>query len=368
MEEKTELPTEKKKEESAKKGQVFISRDFVGFLSLLGIAGFVFTTLSGEDLVFYFDIFSSGFLNLSIEQYTRMVAVTALSIIASIVGVSLFLAIILTMIQTRFHLASEAIRIDFASINPLSGFKEIFSLRSLKDSIKSILFLLMAVFGIMVFVIKNYRAIFSLPNASLDQFISIWRNLLPPLIIYMLIPILVVISFDALAEFFLYIKDLMMSKQEVKQEYKNSEGNPEIKGMRKQLHREMLSEQTKSDIRESKFILANPTHIAIGIFCHTGFMEVPFISLVEKNAKAIAVIKYAEKHNIPVMRNIPLARAIYKTAQPFMLVEHTFLPSLMQIISWLEQVENAGKAQSELTEPAAEVTPEELHVNQLTDK
>ena len=360
MEEKTELPTDKKKEESAKKGQVFISKDLVGFLSLLGISGFIYVTLTGDQLMFYFDIFSSGFLQLSIEQYTKMIAITALKIIGSIVGVSLFLAIILTMVQTRFHLASEAIRLDFASINPISGFKEIFSLRSLKDSIKSIFYLLMSTCGVILFVIKHQRSIFSLPNTTLEQFISIWRGLLPPLVIYMLIPILVVISFDALADFFLYIKDLMMSKQEVKQEYKNSEGNPEIKGMRKQLHREMLSEQTKSDIRESKFILANPTHIAIGVFCHSGFMEIPFISLVEKNARAIAVIKYAEENNVPVFRSIPLARAIFKTAQPFMLVEHQHLSSIMQIITWLEQVEKAGKNDPE--------TSHDSEINDVEDK
>jgi len=257
--------------------------------------------------------------------------------------------VLLTMIQTRFHLAFEAIRIDFASINPIAGFKTIFSLRSLKDSIKSMFFLFMAVCGIILFVIKYHQKIFSLPYTDLPHFIIVWRSLLPPLVMYMLIPILVVIAFDAMAEFFLYIKDLMMSKQEVKQEYKNSEGNPEIKGKRKKIHRELLSEQTKSDIRESKFILANPTHIAIGVYYHGEFMETPFVSLVEKNARAIAVIKYAEAHNVPVLRNIPLARAIYKTAEPFKLVDHTHLVPLMQIITWLEQVESAGKMDAEVS-------------------
>lgn len=348
MEEKTELPTDKKKQDSAKKGQIFISRDFIGFLSLLGISGFVYATLAASDLNFYFDIFNTGFVNLSIGQFTKMVCVTALRIIASIVGVSIFFAIILTMIQTRFHLASEAIRLDFSSINPISGFKKIFSLRSLKDSIKSILFLLMSICGIDIFVIKYHQRIFSLPYGDLEHYIVTWRSLLPPLVIYMLIPILVVIAFDALADFFLYIKELMMTKQEIKQEYKNSEGNPEIKGKRKQIHQELLSEQMKSDIRESKFILANPTHIAIGIYYHSGFMDTPFVSLVEKNARAIAVIAYAEKHNIPVLRNIPLARAIYKDAEPFKLVEYNHLVSIMQIITWLEQVENAGKQEPEL--------------------
>ncbi len=365
MEQKTELPTKKKKEDSAKKGQVFISRDFVGFLSLLGIAGFIYQTLTGEEFVFYFDIFSSGFVNLSLEQYVKLVSLTALRIIASIIGVSVFLAIILTMIQTRFHLASEAIRIDFSSINPISGFKKIFSLRSLKDSIKSVMFLIMAVCGIVIFVIKYHQKIFALPYGDLNHYIITWRSLLPPLVIYMLIPVLVVIAFDALAEFFLYIKDLMMTKQEIKQEYKNSEGNPEIKGKRKQMHREILSEQTKSDIRESKFILANPTHIAIGIYYHSGFMEAPFVSLVERNARAIAVIKYAEEHNVPVLRNIPLARAIYKTAEPFKLVDNTYLVSLMQIITWLEHVENAGKEEFVPGESSEESISENNRVDKV---
>nr|WP_318383138.1 EscU/YscU/HrcU family type III secretion system export apparatus switch protein [uncultured Enterobacter sp.] len=357
MEQKTELPTTKKKEDSAKKGQIFISRDFVGFLSLLGILGFIYLTLSASDLNFYFDIFSAGFDTLSIEEYTKMVSVTALKIIASIVGVSLFLAVLITMIQTRFHLASEAIRLDFSNINPVSGFKQIFSLRSLKDSIKSILFLFMSLCGLVVFVIKHHRKVFALPYGDLTNYMHTWRGLMPPLVVYMLTPILIVIAIDALAEFFLYIKDLMMTKQETKQEYKNNEGNPEIKGKRKQIHRELLSEQTKSDVRESKFILANPTHIAIGIYYHANIIEIPFVSLVERNAKAIAVIKYAEECGVPVIRNIPLARAVFKTAEPFKLVEEAHLVGIMQLIAWLEQVEEAGKA---YTAPPVESPSEEL--------
>lgn len=345
MEQKTELPTTKKKEDSAKKGQIFISRDLIGFLSLPGICAFVYFTFTGYDFNFYFDIFNSGFDKLSIQEYTRLVSLTALKIISSIVGVSLFFAVILTMIQTRFHLASEAIRFEFSNINPISGIKEIFSLRSLKDCIKSVFFLCMSLCGVYIFAIKYFRRILAIPYGDITNYIHTWRSLLPPLVVYMLTPILAVIALDALMEFFLYIKDLMMTKQEKKQEHKNNEGNPEIKGKRKEIHRELLSEQTKFDVRESRFVLANPTHIAIGIYYYRDFMEIPFISLVERNAKAIAVIKYAEEQGVPVIRNIPLARAIFKTAKPFNLVENDFVDNVMQLITWLEQVEDAGKMQ-----------------------
>ncbi|WP_263433045.1 EscU/YscU/HrcU family type III secretion system export apparatus switch protein, partial [Citrobacter freundii] len=81
----------------------------------------------------------------------------------------------------------------------------------------------------------------------------------------------------------------MMTKQEIKQEYKNNEGDQHIKNARKQLHRELLSEQTKANILTSKMVLANPTHIALGIYFNPTVIGLPFISVVEKNSRAVAV-------------------------------------------------------------------------------
>lgn len=339
MEQKTEKPTAKKKKDAAKKGQIFISRELVSWLIIIGVAGFVFSTINRSDLMFTFDLFNQDGLAMPLGDYIRMMAVTFFKLIAGIVGVSLAITILPTLMQTRFHLATETIRIDFSKLNPVAGLKKIVSIRTLKEAIKAILYLTGSLAGAVLFTLVHKAEIFAFPHYDLEQYIVKWRALLPVLFFYMLLPVLFVVAIDALAEFFMYIKELMMSRHEVKQEYKNMEGNPEIKRHRKKAHQELLSEQTKADIKGSKFILANPTHIAIGIYFNDEICHLPFVSLVEQNARAVTVIRYAEKHAIPVIRNIPLARRIFKTAKQYQFVDPDNILEIMKILIWLAQVE-----------------------------
>ncbi|WP_137646474.1 EscU/YscU/HrcU family type III secretion system export apparatus switch protein [Escherichia albertii] len=342
-EEKTEHPTNKKKNDSAKKGQMFLSRDFVGLITLLAVSAMVWGNIDASELTFYFELFVNNGFNLALGEYVRLVTLTAFKIIAGVVAVSILTSVFITLIQTRFKMASEAVRIDFNQLNPVNGLKEIFSMRNLKDGIKALLYLAMAIIGFAIFIIKYHARLFTIPSSGLTHLVDIWRSLMPMLFYYMLMPFLIIIAFDAMIEFFLYIKDLMMTKQEVKQEYKNNEGDPHIKSARKQLHRELLSEQTKANIKTSKMILANPTHIALGIYFNPQIIGVPFFSVVEKNARALAVIAYAEKHNVPIIRNISLARRIFKTAKIYTFVDSDSVDEIMQLIEWLEQVNEAWK-------------------------
>ncbi|MBE5251910.1 EscU/YscU/HrcU family type III secretion system export apparatus switch protein [Mixta mediterraneensis] len=339
MQQKTEKPTTKKKKDSAKKGQIFFSRELVNWIILIGVSGFVFLTIDRTDLMFSFDFFNADGFSMPLGDYIRLICLSFFKLIAGIIGVSLALTILPTLIQTRFHLATEAIRIDFNKLNPVAGFKKIFSMRTLKEAIKVILYLLGSLSGVVLFTYIHKAEIFNLPNYELEKYIEKWRELIPVLFFYMLLPVLFVVAIDALVEFFMYIKELMMSQHEVKQEHKNMEGNPEIKRNRRRVHQELLSEQTKADIKSSKFILANPTHIAIGIYFNDEICHLPFVSLVEQNAKAVVVIRYAEKHGVPVIRNIPLARRIFKTAKQYQFVEQDNILEIMQILTWLEQVE-----------------------------
>ena len=205
-EEKTEQPTHKKKEDSAKKGQMFLSRDFVGLLTLIAVSSFVWMTIDAKELMFYVDLFvTSGFM-LSTGEYARLVFSTAFKIIAGIAVVSVLTSMLVTLIQTRFKMASEAIRLDLNAINPLKGFKEIFSIRNLKDSIKAICYLGMAITGFSIFVMKYHARLFTVPSGNIQHFMSVWRGLIPLLFCYTLLPFLIIMAFDAMIEFFCILK------------------------------------------------------------------------------------------------------------------------------------------------------------------
>ncbi|MBY0446988.1 MAG: EscU/YscU/HrcU family type III secretion system export apparatus switch protein, partial [Burkholderiales bacterium] len=173
--------------------------------------------------------------------------------------------------------------------------------------------------------------------------------------------IVLILVLDALAEYFLHMKDMKMDKQQVKTEHKEQDGNPEIKSKRREVHQEILSEQIKSDVSNSKLIIANPTHIAIGIFYKPEIIGVPFISLIETNQRALAVRAYAKKVGVPVIRNIALARRLLKTHRRYSFIQVEEIEEVLRLLAWLDQVENADKdlplLEVPLEAPPAEAPP-----------
>ncbi|EJD6601903.1 EscU/YscU/HrcU family type III secretion system export apparatus switch protein, partial [Providencia rettgeri] len=150
---------------------------------------------------------------------------------------------------------------------------------------------------------------------------------------------LLIILVDMITEFFLFIKNLKMEKQEVKKEYKDNEGDPHIKSARRGLHQELLSEEVKSNVRNSTFVMANPTHIAMLIYYDSDIAPLPFLLSKSRGMQAKAIIKYAEQQGVPVVRDIPLARNIWRLYKKDSFIDENGLEEIMQIISWLIRVE-----------------------------
>lgn len=130
-----------------------------------------------------------------------------------------------------------------------------------------------------------------------------------------------------------------MEKQEVKKEYKDNEGSPEIKSARRGMHQELLSEEVKSNVRNSTFVMANPTHIALLIYYDSDIAPLPFLLSKSKGVQAKAIVKYAEQQGVPVIRDIVLARKIWRSYKHDSFIDETGLEDVMQIITWLIRVE-----------------------------
>ncbi|WP_024485260.1 EscU/YscU/HrcU family type III secretion system export apparatus switch protein, partial [Serratia fonticola] len=238
----------------------------------------------------------------------------------------------------------------FDSLNPTQGIK-IFSLRALKDAVKACLYLICFVVAGVIFWQKNRLLLLSQMHGSPQQVFFVWGELFHSLIVLCLSCIILIIVLDALAEFFLHIKDNKMDKEEVKREHKDQEGNQEMKSKRKEMHSELLSEQVKSDIKNSKVIVANPTHIAVGLYLNPQVVPIPFISVLETNNRAQAVRAYAQKVGVPVIEDIKLARLIYKTHKRYSFVSLVAVEEVIRLLNWLEQVENAWVVENESDHP-----------------
>lgn len=339
---KTEKPTRKRRDEAAKKGQSFRSKDFIVACLTLGGTAYLASFASLRELMEAFGQAVSFNFQISIVDYAERVFLIGIKIVLPFLALCLFFSVLPSVLQTGFVLATKALKLQLSALNPVKGIKKIFSLRTVKDSVKSLLYLGSFVVSGIMFWHENKTLFFSQLNGNLFTVVGVWRYLLFFLVSLCLGFSVIILLLDALTEYFLVMKDMKMDKEEVKREMKETEGNPEIKSRRREIHMDILSEQIKSDIDNSRLIVANPTHIAVGIYFKPEIAPFPLISVLETNQRALAVRQYAESGGIPVVVDIKLARRIFKTHSRYDVVSLEYIDEILRLLVWLEQVENAG--------------------------
>lgn len=358
MAEKTEQPTPKKLRDAAKKGQTFKSRDITTIIVLCVGALALSKVVDLKRVIFEFSFVAATGAMPDPTGYAISWAKIFLILVTPFVLLCALAGIFPSLVQSRFQLASEAIKLDLTALDPVKGLKKLFSWRSLKEVVKAALYLIVVAVTVRVFINLHHRELFALFRAPVALLAHMWITLTVQLILIFVLCSLPVLLLDGAVEYFLYFKDLKMEKHEVKQEHKESDGNPEIKSKRREAHMELLSEEIKSNIEQSDFILANPTHIAIGIYMNADIVPVPFVSVRETNARALAVRRYAELKGVPVVRDVSLARSVYRNSRRYGFVSGEDFEAVMRVLIWLKQVE-ATRSGASIAEDAQEADAQE---------
>ncbi|WP_059258882.1 EscU/YscU/HrcU family type III secretion system export apparatus switch protein [Escherichia albertii] len=343
MANKTEKPTDKKLKDASKKGQILKSRDLtVSLIMLVGTLylGYVFDV---HHIMSILEYILDHNAKPDIWDYFKAIGIGWLKTIVPFLLVCMFTTILVSWFQSKMKLATEAIKLKFDSLNPINGLKKIFSLKTLKEFVKAILYIVFFCLEIRVFWGGNKSLLFKTLDGDIISLLSDWGEMLFLLVLYCLVSMIIILIFDYIAEYFLFMKDMKMDKQEVKREYKEQEGNPEVKSKRRERHQEILSEQLKSDVSNSRLMIANPTHIAIGIYFKPNLSPIPLISVRATNQVALAIRRYAQEIGIPVITDKKLARKIYATHRRYDYVSLENLDEILRLLLWLEDVENAGQ-------------------------
>ncbi|EPS5378566.1 EscU/YscU/HrcU family type III secretion system export apparatus switch protein [Escherichia albertii] len=343
MANKTEKPTDKKLKDASKKGQILKSRDLtVSLIMLVGTLylGYVFDV---HHIMSILEYILDHNAKPDIWDYFKAIGIGWLKTIVPFLLVCMFTTILVSWFQSKMKLATEAIKLKFDSLNPVNGLKKIFSLKTLKEFVKAILYIVFFCLAIRVFWGNNKSLLFKTLDGDIISLLSDWGEMLFLLVLYCLVSMIIILIFDYIAEYFLFMKDMKMDKQEAKREYKEQEGNPEVKSKRRESHQEILSEQLKSDVSNSRLMIANPTHIAIGIYFKPNLSPIPLISVRATNQVALAIRRYAQEIGIPVITDKKLARKIYATHRRYDYVSFENLDEILRLLLWLEDVENAGQ-------------------------
>lgn len=319
---KTEEPTPKKLQDARKKGQVAKSADLNAGISLLIFA--VLGSFLGEYIFKNLFIYFKNNLDLNFriqmtEPFLRNLAFKNIYffiiLILPIAAIAMISGVIGNLIQTGFMFISEPLKPDFKKLNPIDGFKNIFSKKSMMTLLKNLLKLIIVFYLTYSNLKDNINYIFNSGNIGLEKLFFFFLELLKILTFNIVVVIFVVGILDFVIEKWSFKKNMMMTKDELKEEYKQMEGNPEIKQMRRQRQRELAMSRMMSDVVESTVIVTNPTHIAVAIRYDREKDISP--KLVAKGAEFIAekIKNKAKEFDIPIIENKPVARTIYKDVE-----------------------------------------------------
>ncbi len=320
--EKTEQPTPRKLQDAKKKGQVAKSKDLSAALVLMAAVLFFFmysseTVVSmGGYLSWYFSNCLS--FNLPDDQMYTVIFNSLMEVVTLVVPLILFImamGFIANVLQTGFFISSDAVAPKFERMNPIEGIKKLLSMDSLVEMVKSILKIL--VVGIVSYLV----AVKYIPEMLMIYF----KN--PQMEILEIVSVLLVIAFSggmvflvlALIDFYYqkysFNKKMKMSMQEVKDEYKNSEGDPQIKGWLRKRQREVAMNRISEEVPKATVVLTNPIHYAVALKYEEGISKAPVVLAKGAGDIALRVREVAKNHNIPIIENPPLARLLFQQVE-----------------------------------------------------
>ncbi|MEF9983561.1 MAG: flagellar biosynthesis protein FlhB [Oscillospiraceae bacterium] len=341
--EKTEKATQKRKRDERKKGNVFQSNDAISAVSII-LVFFVFKVLSPtfvkytqELLVSYLSL--PGVYEPQTIKHMQEISVMAIKdcvILALPMALTAMITgIVISGAQTRFIFSMDSVKPKFNKLNPLTGIKNMFSIRSAVELIKNLM--KVTVIGIVVY--NNISKIFmQLPKTiSLDipqsaKFIadSIWDIVINITIIYFFIA-----AADFGYQWWDYEKKLKMSKQEIKEEYKQMEGDPQIKGKIKEKQRAMAMNRMMQNVPSADVVIKNPTHFAVAIKYDPEKYNAPMVLAKGQDRVALKIIEIAEENGIITMENRPLARALYAGVEIGKEVPAEFYQSVAEVLAYV---------------------------------
>jgi flagellar biosynthetic protein FlhB len=321
FQEKTEQPSEKRLQDARKKGQVPVSKDLISCGVFLGLTIFLYLTLSKgfkSMLTMYTGYIERTNFDINMNNVHDIFLTTLFEWAWLTVPVFLFLLIVSLaggLFQTRLLFSFEALTPKFDKLNPIQGLKNLFTRRSLVELIKSLVKIVVLVYISYRILMQELPTMLTLSRADTAGSVYYIVNI----VFWLAVKITMAFAFLAGADFLFQKwqnrKDLMMTRQEVIEEYKEREGNPLIKGRLKSLQREIARRRMMEDVKNADVIVTNPTHYAVAISYKIKEMAAP--KVVAKGAGFIAtkIKETAKEAGVPMIENVALAQSLYHSVK-----------------------------------------------------
>lgn len=355
MSEKTEEATEHKLKQAREEGQVAKSQDVVVAASTLAVVATLLAMAPGigERLRAIVGLgldFGPGDLPIEV-LYKRMgtMVIEALIVIAPLVIAAATGALIGLAAHVGLKISPKAVQPKFDSLNPAQGIKKVFSIKSLLTFLQMVL--KAAVIGVVMWqgIVRLMPLISGAVFQSPNSIASIGWSAISTLLLFAVALFLVMAPVDFALQRHLFMKGQKMSKDEVKREYKGQEGDPQIKGQRKQLAREFAQEEPRSAVARADAVIVNPTHYAVAIRYRPEEGGLPVVLAKGLDDAALALRGLATALGVPIFAHPPLARALHEVPVNHAVPQELF-EAVAVVLRWVDEI--GAKRDEALAQPA----------------
>lgn len=346
--EKTEEPTSKKLEDARKEGQVAKSKELTSAFELLAVFLLLYfwTRYMGDYFVASME-YIFGMIPEMVKLYDGNIQDQTMSsmfinslarvllIMAPFLLVGMLIAFVTDFVQVKWKITTKPLQPKFNKLSPISGFKRIFSVNSLAELIKSIAKIALISYVVYTYLRDNMPSIYDLYGISLNQGILLIGKFVINLGIRISLFYMIIAILDWIYQKRKFKKDMMMTKQEVKDEFKNQEGDPQIKGKQRQRMQEASRRRMMQQLPEADVVITNPTHFAVAIKYDPEQYDAPYV--VAKGADYLAqkIKEIARENKVEIVENKPLARMLYANVDVGALVPPELYQAVAEVLAFV---------------------------------
>lgn len=351
--EKTEDPSQSRIEDFRKKGDVASSKDltnvvvlFATMMTLILSSIYMLETMM-EFIEWLYGLDAKEvYLQSSLKGILMKGFGTAVKCIIPVVLSSMCIGVLATVAQIGFLFSPEVIKVKFDKVNPIKGFQKFMSIKPIIEAIKGIFkFIVVFVIGYVVFS-KHVNSFSGFLHVDALQGFIYGKTILSQLAFSLLLGLLIIAIGDYAWVKYSYNKKIKMTKQEVKQEMKEKEGNPEVKQRIRMIQREMAQKRMMENIQKADVIVTNPTHISVAIKYDLENMIAPEVVAMGSDHLALSIREMAKKFDVPIVENVHLARTLYQTVKVGSPVPRTLYKAIAEILAFVYRLKKNRKALS----------------------
>jgi flagellar biosynthetic protein FlhB len=342
FQDRTEQATPRRREKAREEGQVARSMDLnsamiilLGFASLLVLGPYL--VQQSQQLLRY-TLANAPLIAKSDPTFVKLFSdnlVKFFVLIAPVVGALLIIGAVVSVAQVGFHVSTKALEPKLDKLDLAAGFKRLFSMRSLVGMIRDTIKLLVLGFVAYKVIAGEADKFFILSDMAIPQMAATMGKLAITIAVKIGAAMLIVAALDYMYQRYEFEKNIRMSRQDIKDEYKDTEGSPQVKSRIRQIQREMARKRMMQDVPTADVVITNPTHLAVALKYDADKMNAPFV--VAKGERLIAqrIKQIAIENDIPVIEDVQLARALFKMCEIGQMVPHSLYRAVAEILAYV---------------------------------